>query len=69
MLLTQDKKARKDAVDTFKLVQMYMGDRNARGRDTREVARQVVDMCWSQNHLRDELFIQLCKQTTLNRNG
>lgn len=66
MLLTLRKSHRKDALDLFKLVQMGMGDRNSRNRAFIDIAVAVVVKSWSITELRDELFLQLCKQTTSN---
>lgn len=68
MLLTLSKQHKKQALDIFKLVQMYMGDRNSRGRDPSEIALTVVTATWSAPPLRDEAYLQLCKQTTENSN-
>ena len=71
MLLTHDKRVRKEAVDLFRLVQMFMGDRPApRGKESNQLALEVVTKCWDPSNgvtLRDEIYIQLCKQTFLNR--
>ena len=64
-----NKKRRKEALELFKLVQMYMGDRMVRGRSLEDVCLEIVGVAWGQKDQRDELFIQLCKQTTLNRNA
>eukprot|EP00038_Savillea_parva_P017622 m.21195 g.21195 ORF g.21195 m.21195 type:complete len:584 (-) comp3867_c0_seq1:71-1822(-) len=66
MLMTIRKTHRKDAIDLFKLVQTAMGDRSARGRTFIDSATAIVDKTWSVNVLRDELYLQLCKQTTSN---
>ena len=63
MLLTLKKTHRKDAIDLFKLVQMCMGDRKSRHTGT-QVALTIVSKCWAITQLRDELYLQLCKQTT-----
>ena len=71
MLLTHDKRTRKEAVDLFRLVQTFMGDRAApRGKESNHVALEIVTKCWDPANgvtLRDEMYIQLCKQTYLNR--
>lgn len=71
MLLTIEKQLRKDAVDMFRLVLAYMGDRPIKGREPNSLALEIVTRCWDLSHgtaLRDEIFIQLCKQTYMNRN-
>ena len=68
MLVTLKKTHRKDALQLFKLVQMYMQDRSAKNKDPIQVALTVVITAWSNTPLRDELYLQLCKQTTGNSN-
>lgn len=66
MLLTLRKTHRKDALDLFKLVQMGMGDRGSRSRGFIDLAIAIIAKSWSVAQLRDELYLQLCKQTTDN---
>ncbi|XP_062504301.1 rho GTPase-activating protein 39-like isoform X2 [Corticium candelabrum] len=68
MIMQRDKKLKKEAVDLFKLVQIYMGDRKAR-KDPSKVALDIVCRCWTSTALRDELYIQLARQTTGNSNS
>ncbi|XP_043946099.1 rho GTPase-activating protein 39-like [Protopterus annectens] len=65
MLITSNRILKKEACEMFKLVQMYMGDRQARA-DKNEVALIAVTKCWTMQGLRDELYIQLVRQTTDN---
>ncbi|XP_056589384.1 rho GTPase-activating protein 39 isoform X1 [Triplophysa dalaica] len=65
MLITSDRAVKKEACEMFKLVQAYMGDRPAR-LDRRHAALQVVTKCWGMQGLRDELYVQLVRQTTDN---
>ncbi|XP_036386503.1 rho GTPase-activating protein 39-like isoform X1 [Megalops cyprinoides] len=65
MLITSDRTIKKEACDMFKLVQVYMGDRPAR-LDRRHVALLIVTKCWVVPGLRDELYVQLVRQTTDN---
>ncbi|MGH0159051.1 UNVERIFIED_CONTAM: hypothetical protein FKN15_049783 [Acipenser sinensis] len=65
MLITSDRTVKKEACDMFKLVQVYMGDRQAR-LERPHVALVIVTKCWSMQALRDELYIQLFRQTTDN---
>ncbi|XP_052396700.1 rho GTPase-activating protein 39 isoform X1 [Carassius gibelio] len=65
MLVTSDRSVKKEACEMFKLVQAYMGDRPAR-LDKRHAALQVVTKCWGMQGLRDELYVQLVRQTTGN---
>ncbi|XP_066572261.1 rho GTPase-activating protein 39 [Amia ocellicauda] len=65
MIMTSDRGVKKEAVEIFKLIQMYMGDRRAK-TDPLNVALEVAVKGWSCQGLRDELYIQLCRQTTEN---
>jgi len=65
ILRTSNKLVKKEAVDVFKQVQIYMGDRLAKTSPT-EAALQVVSCGWTNRELRDEIFVQLCRQTTKN---
>lgn len=65
MIVTSDRTVKKEAVEIFKLIQTYMGDRRSK-IDPLSVALEVVIRGWSHQGLRDELYIQLCRQTTEN---
>lgn len=65
MIVTSDRTVKKEAVELFKLIQTYMGDRRSKA-DPLNVALEVVVRGWSNQGLRDELYIQLCRQTTEN---
>ncbi|XP_061096149.1 rho GTPase-activating protein 39 [Conger conger] len=65
MIVTADRAVKKEAVEIFRLVQMYMGDRRTRA-DPTAAALEVVGKGWTCPGLRDELYIQLCRQTTEN---
>ncbi|XP_072552777.1 rho GTPase-activating protein 39 isoform X2 [Salminus brasiliensis] len=65
MLITSERVVKKEACEMFKLVQVYMGDRPAR-LDRRHAALLVVTKCWGTQGLRDELYVQLVRQTTDN---
>ncbi|XP_053552454.1 rho GTPase-activating protein 39 isoform X2 [Bombina bombina] len=67
MLITSNRLIKKEACEMFKLVQVYMGDRQAR-TDRNQVALVMVTKCWSMQGLRDELYMQLVRQTTNNMN-
>ncbi|KAI4896722.1 hypothetical protein NFI96_024011 [Prochilodus magdalenae] len=65
MLVTSSRTVRKEACEMFKLVQAYMGDRPSR-LDRRHAALLIVTKCWGMQVLRDELYVQLVRQTTGN---
>ncbi|KAM8867106.1 rho GTPase-activating protein 39 isoform 1-T1 [Synchiropus picturatus] len=65
MLVTSNRAVRKEACEMFKLVQAYMGDRPSR-LDRRHSALMIVTKCWDMPGLRDELYVQLVRQTTGN---
>lgn len=65
MLVTSNRAVRKEACEMFKLVQAYMGDRPSR-LDRRHCALLIVTKCWDMPGLRDELYVQLVRQTTGN---
>ncbi|XP_073712559.1 rho GTPase-activating protein 39 isoform X2 [Misgurnus anguillicaudatus] len=65
MIVTNDRTVKREAVDLFKMIQTYMGDRRGKG-DPLSVALEVAVRGWSCQGLRDELYIQLCRQTTEN---
>ncbi|XP_041743669.2 rho GTPase-activating protein 39-like isoform X1 [Coregonus clupeaformis] len=65
MLVTSDRAVRKEACEMFKLVQAYMGDRPSR-LDRRHTALLIITKCWGMQGLRDELYVQLVRQTTGN---
>lgn len=51
----------------FKLVQIYMSDRKAKvGMNLNNVALEICNYGYSKPALRDELYIQICRQTTEN---
>lgn len=67
LALSRDKAGKKMATEMFKLVQIYMGDRKARdGMSLNSVAIDIITTGLTQVPLRDELYIQLCRQTTEN---
>ena len=65
-----DKVAKKEAIELFRLLQIYMGDRRAKPNMTiNSVALDITNKGYSKTQLRDEIFVQLCKQTTENVNS
>ncbi|XP_043651485.1 hornerin [Drosophila teissieri] len=67
LALSRDKADKKTAIELFKLVQIYMADRKARiGMTLNSVAIEIIGASLPQQQLRDELYVQLCRQTTEN---
>lgn len=67
LALSRDKAGKKMAIEMFRLVQIYMGDRKARaGMSLNSVIRDIATMAVAHPPLRDELYVQLCRQTTEN---
>ncbi|XP_067654660.1 rho GTPase-activating protein 39-like isoform X1 [Haliotis asinina] len=66
MLRTNDKNMKKEACDVFKYILMYMGDRKTK-QAPMSVALDIITKGWSIPQLRDEIYIQLCRQTTENK--
>lgn len=66
-LLASSKTAARQALDMFRQVQMYMGDRKVRpGLTPNTLLVEILGGSHVQPLLRDELFVQLCRQTTEN---
>lgn len=66
LILIQDRQLKKDAIDTFKLILGYMGDRTIKGKSPEKLALELTTKGWNTPVLRDEIYLQLCKQTTDN---
>ncbi|KFM66310.1 Rho GTPase-activating protein 39, partial [Stegodyphus mimosarum] len=67
MIMTTDKSLKRDACELFKLIQTYMGDRKAKsGQSVEAVVLEIAIKGWSRQSVRDELFVQICRQTTDN---
>lgn len=66
LILIQDRQLKKDAIDTFKLILGYMGDRSIKGKTPDRLALELTTKGWNTPILRDEIYLQLCKQTTDN---
>lgn len=66
-LLASSKPVARQALDMFRQVQMYMADRKARpGVSLNSLLVEILGAAYTQPLLRDELFVQLCRQTTEN---
>ena len=50
----------------MKVIQLYMGDRRGKQAPI-SVALEVITKGWSTHNLRDEIFVQLTRQTTENK--
>lgn len=62
-----DKAAKKEALELFRLVQIYMGDRRAKqGMTINSVALEITTKGYATAALRDEIYVQLCKQVSAN---
>jgi len=70
IIRTENKLVKKEASEIFKFIQMYMGDRplllGKAGLTPFSIAVDVVCRGWTNIALRDEILIQLCRQTTRN---
>lgn len=67
LAVSRDKIAKKQAIEMFKMVQIYMGDRKARsGMTLNSVIADIASIAVPQTLLRDELYVQMCRQTTEN---
>ncbi|XP_011175510.2 uncharacterized protein LOC105207643 isoform X1 [Solenopsis invicta] len=62
-----EKLLKREACNLFRLVQVYMGDRKANvGMTLDGVAMDIVNTAFTKPPLRDELYVQICRQTTEN---
>ena len=58
---------KKSAVEVFKWIQIYMRDRKAKpGTTITSLALDIIDLGYGKPALRDEIYVQLCKQTNGN---
>ena len=65
MIRTSSKVVKKLAPEIFRSIQAYMGDRKPKD-NAMEIALELAVRGWSIVDLRDEIYIQLCRQTTKN---
>uniref|UniRef100_A0A914WJT5 Rho GTPase-activating protein 39 n=1 Tax=Plectus sambesii TaxID=2011161 RepID=A0A914WJT5_9BILA len=67
LIMTNDKHVKKEACNMFKRVQAYMGDRKVKtGVSLEQLALDLCVRGWAKPPLRDEIIIQIVKQTTDN---
>jgi len=68
LIRTESKLVKREASEIFRLIQMYMGDRPLvkSGLTPAGIAADLVCRGWTNVALRDEIYIQLCRQTTRN---
>jgi len=67
LTFVNEKNLKKEALAVFKLVQIYMSDRKAKvGMTINSVAQDIAEAGYANSLLRDEIYIQLCKQCSEN---
>ena len=70
--LTSDanKSAKKEALEVFRLIQVYMKDRKTKDKEATitSLAQDIIEVGYNKDMLRDEIYVQLCKQTNGNPN-
>ena len=69
LLRTMDKISKKESPDLFKLIQIYMGDRKSKQTASLNTCLELTTKGWSLPSIRDEIYLQLIKQTTANQNA
>ena len=69
LLRTMDKILKKEAPEIFKLIQTYMGDRKSKQIASLNTCLELTTKGWSLPTIRDELYLQLIKQTSYNINA
>ena len=66
---TMDKILKREAAEIFKLIQIYMGDRKSKQIASLTTCLELTTKGWSLPSIRDELYLQLIKQTNDNPNA
>jgi hypothetical protein len=66
LLRTMDKVLKREASEMFKLIQIYMGDRKSKHLASLHTCLELTTKGWSLPSIRDELYLQLIKQTNEN---
>ena len=69
LLRTMDKISKREAPDLFKHIQIYMGDRKSKQIASLNTCLELTIKGWSLPSIRDEIYLQLMKQTTANPNA
>ena len=69
LLRTIDKVLKKEAPEIFKLIQTYMGDKKSKQIASLNTCLELTTKGWSLPTIRDELYLQLIKQTSYNINA
>jgi len=68
-MLKQNRELDDEAVQTFKNIMSYMGDRKSSKPPLEHAKKMLRNLMIAPSGLRDEAFMQLCKQTTNNPNA
>jgi hypothetical protein len=67
-LLKQNREYDQEAVQSFKNIMSYMGDRKSHKSDVGHVKKLIQNGLTAPETLRDEIFLQICKQVTNHPN-
>jgi hypothetical protein len=67
LLLTINKENQKEAIKCFKLVQKVMGDRASKEINHADL-KTLVNIGIRKGEMRDEIYVQVCKQISENPN-
>ncbi|OAF65355.1 hypothetical protein A3Q56_06909, partial [Intoshia linei] len=60
------KKEKKNSLVIFKMIQMFMDDRNKTNISQVDILHEIISCCWKHNSLKNEFYMQLIAQTTGN---